>query len=180
MYCISFHVVHPFNSMATTWKKSHFILLDRSDFHMIDNLSIAVHAFAKHMLTSLSINEMLPLMYVNLSSNFRGLPLRVKTAPFHKQHSLMDSYTWTHQCWLASDNPHISALCRHWMQSGGLNRSNGWKGWEARESQRNLCGQYNLMMVIYNYEYDRITFAIIIGNRVIIIGKGNDILGSLS
>ena len=37
-----------------TWKKLHFISLDLSDFHIIDNLSIAVHAFARHILTSLS------------------------------------------------------------------------------------------------------------------------------
>ena len=30
---------------ATAWKKSHFILLDRSDFHVIDNMPVAFHSF---------------------------------------------------------------------------------------------------------------------------------------
>ena len=40
-------VVHSDSSIntASTWKKSRFILSDRSDFHMIDSLSIAVPAF---------------------------------------------------------------------------------------------------------------------------------------
>ena len=37
---------------------------------MIDNLLITVHAFAKDMLTSLSVDEILLPGYVNLSSNF--------------------------------------------------------------------------------------------------------------
>ena len=38
------HVVHSYNCIdtTTTWKKFHFISLDRSDFHMSDTLSIAV------------------------------------------------------------------------------------------------------------------------------------------
>ena len=40
-------VVHPYSSidMTAAWKKLHFILSVRSDFHMIDSLSIAVHDF---------------------------------------------------------------------------------------------------------------------------------------
>ena len=44
-------------------------------------ISIAVHAFARFMLTSLSVDKMLLLRYVNLSTNLRGLPLKVKIAP---------------------------------------------------------------------------------------------------
>ena len=74
---VSIHVVHPYNRMDTAiaWKKSCFILLDRLDFYMIDSLSIVFHGFAKHMLTSLSVNEILLLWYVNRSTNLRGLPL---------------------------------------------------------------------------------------------------------
>ena len=52
MHLVSLHVVHQFSSMnpATTSKKSRFILSDRSDFHMIDNLSLAVYAFASQRL----------------------------------------------------------------------------------------------------------------------------------
>ena len=48
---------------------------------MIDNLSITVHAFARHMLTSLSVNEILLLRYVNLSTNFRGPPHKIEMVP---------------------------------------------------------------------------------------------------
>ena len=45
------HVVHPYCSIDTpaTWKKSRYILSDRSNFYMIDNLSIAIHAFARYI-----------------------------------------------------------------------------------------------------------------------------------
>ena len=73
----SVNVVHPYSSMdtATTWKKSRFILSMRSDFHMIDNLSIAVLTFARCMLTSLSLDEILP-RYANSSTNYRRLPFK--------------------------------------------------------------------------------------------------------
>ena len=45
---------------------------------MIDNLSIAVHDFAWRMLTSLSVNKILLPRYVNRSTNFRGLTLKVE------------------------------------------------------------------------------------------------------
>ena len=69
MWCI--HTV-----VLTAWKKSVFILSDRS----------AVNAFTRCMLTSLSIDEILLPRYVNLSTNFRGLPLRVEMAPSHLKH----------------------------------------------------------------------------------------------
>ena len=42
---VSVEVVHPYNSIDTTtaWKKLRLILSVRSDFHMTDGLSIAVH-----------------------------------------------------------------------------------------------------------------------------------------
>ena len=49
---------------------------DRSDFHIIDNFSIATNTYAKCMLTSLSTDKRLLPRYVNLFTNFRGLPLR--------------------------------------------------------------------------------------------------------
>ena len=41
------HVVHPYSSIdvTTAWKKLRSILSVRSDFHIIDSLLIAVHAF---------------------------------------------------------------------------------------------------------------------------------------
>ena len=48
MHFVSVHAGRPFSSMdtGTTWKKSHFILSDKLDIHMINNLSIAFHTFA--------------------------------------------------------------------------------------------------------------------------------------
>ena len=47
----SVHVVHPYSSIDTiaAWKKLRFILSVRSDFHMIDSLLIAVHAFVSRV-----------------------------------------------------------------------------------------------------------------------------------
>ena len=58
---VNVHVIHPYSNIDTTpaWKKLCFILLDRSDFHMTDNLSIAVYAFASHVVMSFSIDETL-------------------------------------------------------------------------------------------------------------------------
>ena len=61
---VSLHVVHPYISIDTTaaWKKLRFILSVRSDFHMTDNLSLAVHAFANPVSMSFSVDEtLLPL-----------------------------------------------------------------------------------------------------------------------
>ena len=54
-------MVHPYGriNMIAAWKKLHFILLDRFDFHIIDSLSIAVDVFASHLLMSFSVDETL-------------------------------------------------------------------------------------------------------------------------
>ena len=58
-YCI--HVVHPYSSIDTTaaGKKLRFTLSVRSDFHMIDGLSWAVHAFVSRVSMSFSVDETL-------------------------------------------------------------------------------------------------------------------------
>ena len=84
IHFISVHVAHPYSRIDTTaaWKKLYFILLDRLDFQVITNLLIAVHAFARQILTSLSVDEALLPRYVNLSTNFRELPFRVEMSFF--------------------------------------------------------------------------------------------------
>ena len=54
-------MVHPYSSIDTTaaWKKLRFILSVRFDFHMIDSLSIAVHAFISRVSMSFSVDETL-------------------------------------------------------------------------------------------------------------------------
>ena len=79
--------MHSYSSIDTTsaWKKLRFILLDRSDFHMIDNLSIAV----------LSVDETLLPRYVNLSTNFSDPPFRViiSTPWLKHMYSVLSAFT---------------------------------------------------------------------------------------
>ena len=86
---VSIYVVYPYSSIDTTaaWKKSRFILSDRSDFLMIDNLLIAVNSSAGCIL-SLSVDEILLLRYVNLSTDFRRPPFRVEMLSSQLKHVL--------------------------------------------------------------------------------------------
>ena len=76
-------VVHLYSctNWATAWIKSHFILSEKSDFYLINNLSIAVHAFPMHILTLLSEGKMLLARYVGYSTNFKSFLLQLKFAP---------------------------------------------------------------------------------------------------
>ena len=90
-------MVHPYNSTDTTvsWKKSCFVSSGRSDFHMINSQLIEVHTFARCILISLSVDEILLLRYVNLFTNFRGLPFRVEMAPRLKHmYSILLMFMW--------------------------------------------------------------------------------------
>ena len=53
--------MHPYSSIDTTaaWKKLRFISSVRSDFHMIESLSIAIHAFISRVSMSFSVDETL-------------------------------------------------------------------------------------------------------------------------
>ena len=68
---------------CTIWTLSHSLKEIRSYFirdqifHMIISLSITVHAFPKHILILLSVDEILLPSYMNWSTNFRGLPFKV-------------------------------------------------------------------------------------------------------
>ena len=65
------HVVHPYISIDTTaaWKKLCFILSVRSNLHMTDSLSLAVHAFASRVLMSVSVDKTLLHWLVNFSTS---------------------------------------------------------------------------------------------------------------
>ena len=58
---VSVQVMHVYSNIDTiaAWKKLRFILSVRSDFHMIDRLSIAVHAFVSRVSMSFSVDETL-------------------------------------------------------------------------------------------------------------------------
>ena len=61
VYFVRVHVVHPYSSIDVTaaWKKLRFILSVRSDFHIIDSLLIAVHAFVNLVSMSFSVDATL-------------------------------------------------------------------------------------------------------------------------
>ena len=77
-----------------TYNSRHTYSLDeslyhqRSNFHMVIYLSIAVHAFPMHMLTLLSVDEILELRYMNWCTNFSSLPFNKELAPFWLKHIL--------------------------------------------------------------------------------------------
>ena len=54
----------------------------------------------------------------------------------HKRRSPMDSNTRTHQGWPTSKDLRTSNLCRHWMQSRGPEKSDGWQWRMARKKER--------------------------------------------
>ena len=66
---------------ATAWKNSRFILSEKSDFHIVDNLSIAIHCLPMCMLTSLSVDEILLTRYINWLTDFGGLPFNEEIEP---------------------------------------------------------------------------------------------------
>ena len=70
-----------------------------------------------------------------------------KLEQIYKHYSLMDSYTWTHECWSTRRILHSSSLCRHWMPSRGPAKRDKLKGQIARECQGNPSHQYTLMMI---------------------------------
>ena len=98
---VSVHIVHLYSSIDTTtsWKKLRFILSVRSDFHMIDSLSIAIHAFVSRVSMSFSVDETLLIRKVNLSTSFRELPFRVEISPLWLKHiySVLCALAWR-QC----------------------------------------------------------------------------------
>ena len=86
---VSVHVVHPYNRTDMTWPLlgiNRFILSDKSDFNMINNLSIAVYAFTGCILMSFSVDETLLLRYMNLSSSFREPLVSVDMSPLWLKH----------------------------------------------------------------------------------------------
>ena len=89
--------MHAYSSTDTAaiWKISRFLLWERSNFPIIDKLSIAVYVFPMHMLTSLSVDEILLSRYLNWSTNFRGLRLRVEMASSCLKH-LLDIFMRIH------------------------------------------------------------------------------------
>ena len=86
--CLVLHLWRPcsasiYSRIDTTaaWKKLRFISSAWSYFHMTDSLSKAAHAFASRALISVSVDETLLSISVNLSTSFRELPFSVEMSP---------------------------------------------------------------------------------------------------
>ena len=62
---------------ATARKNSRFISSERSFSVLVVNLSIVVHALPMHILTSLSVDEILLPRYMNRSTSNPALPMRM-------------------------------------------------------------------------------------------------------
>ena len=92
------HMVNPYSSIDKTfsWKELRFILSDKSNFHMIDSLSIAIHAFTRRIWTSLSVGEKLLPTYVNMSTNLRKPQFKMEVAPsrLKDMYSSLFEFTW--------------------------------------------------------------------------------------
>ena len=71
-----------------------------------------------------------------------------------KRHFPMDSDTRQKQCEPTSKNLHSSALCKQWILSRGLAKSDGWSGQTVKESQGNFCCWHALMMIIMMMIHD--------------------------
>ena len=85
---------------TAAWKKLGFLLSDISDFHIIDSLSIAVHTFARRIMTSLSVDDTLLAKYVKLSTYFGWLPFRGGDGSLIKTHTLFCLRSCRDQCLL--------------------------------------------------------------------------------
>ena len=89
--------IHPYCSIntATIGKTFCFIVLEKANLQMINNLLLTVNDFARGMVTSLSVDEILLLRYMNLSTNFLGQPLRAEMAScFKHMSSILFAFTW--------------------------------------------------------------------------------------
>ena len=97
MRFVSVHMVHKYTSFATTApeKKLCFILSDRLNFYMINNLLIIIHAFTRRILMSLSDDTLLS-RYIHWSTNFRELPFRVEMSFFFNQNKCTLFYLHSH------------------------------------------------------------------------------------
>ena len=64
-------------TLVCLWRNP-ILFYQLSDFHMVVNLSIAVHALLIHLVTSFSVDEILLPRYMNRSTNFRVLSFNDK------------------------------------------------------------------------------------------------------
>ena len=62
--------------------KSSFISSDQSNFHMINNLSMALYTFPRSLFTLPTVNEIILPIHTNCSNKFGDILLRLEMVPF--------------------------------------------------------------------------------------------------
>ena len=96
------------------------------------------------MVTSISVDEMFLPRYMNTSTNFRGLPLKMEMALFCWKHmySVLFAFTWMPMPPAASSRlcrPLLPTSKQHWSANSNLQKwtSNFWK--TTNQSFPNIC-----------------------------------------
>ena len=104
MHLVSVHMAHPYRRIEINyaWKKLRFILLDKSDFHMIDNQLIAVHVFTQLVLMSFSVDKTLLTWYENSSTDFRERIWNGNISFLFKTHLVRFAWIYTEAILLAA------------------------------------------------------------------------------
>ena len=73
------------HTIIVTWLQLERILLlfyQRLNFHTINNLSIVIYAFSMRKFTSVLVDRIWLSKYLNLSTNFSGLPFNEEIVPY--------------------------------------------------------------------------------------------------
>ena len=83
MRFVSVHLLHPYSCNHITTRLKTF-------------QSIAAQVFTQRILTSLSVDEKLLPSYLNLSTDFKGLPFRAEMVHSRLKHmySILSAFTW--------------------------------------------------------------------------------------
>ena len=123
-------------------------------FHMINNLSIAVHTFSRHTFTTFSVDKILLLKYLNLSTNFRGLPVRWVKAPSYLKHINAILFVIVWRLMLPAD---CSRLCSRDLTCSGVftrsTRSSAWSAYVMAFLQYTVCFLFYWCKAIFFYYF---------------------------
>ena len=140
---VSIHVVHPYNRIDTSdaWKKLSFISSDKSDFHVINNLLIAVYAFASPILMLFSVDEMLLPRYVILSTDFREPQFSMEMSPFWLKYmySVLSAFTW---------RPMPPAACSKTIKFPNCLEDFCVTVFDNHQSHEMITGQFNIRILL--------------------------------
>ena len=119
---------------ATAGKNTRFILLEKSDLHVVDDLSIAVHILLMRILTLLSVDVILLPGWITRSTNFKGLTFSEELVPSWLKHELYR--IWVHEV-------HASCCYMLW------NRNSAWTGVLARSARSSALPASEMVFLGY-------------------------------